>query len=133
MTHQIPALPDGWTVATNIDQHISFLYAGGDGRSIAVKPVSADADRWKAVGVANYAPEAPVFTQYAELTDAVATAVDVMQATVDGTASEIEPVKTVNCEFTRHGQDSSSDNNNDDNSNDSDNNQAALQQFIEQQ
>jgi hypothetical protein len=117
-------LPDGWTIATNIEQHVSFIYTGGDNRSIAIIPVSTDADRWKVVGVAKYAPDAPVFTQYVDFADAVATAIDVMQATVDGTADEIEPVRTVTCEFT-----SDTDNGQNDNDSDSTDDQAALQQF----
>ena len=129
MSHQLPDPPDGWTVATNIEKHISLLY--DDGRSIVVKPFGPrEAGRWKVIGVAQYAPDSPVFCRNETLSDAISTAVGVMQTIADGDADEIEPVGTVGAEIPgeqgdKDGDDIQPPESNADNTDD----QAALQDF----
>ena len=99
MSHDLPELPEGWVVATNIEQHISLLYADGDGRSIAVKPMHPDSDQWKTIGVAGYAPDAPVFTRYVSLNEAISTACSVMKTVGDEAVEPVEPIKTIGADF----------------------------------
>ena len=101
MVHDTPDLPDGWVVSTNIEQHVAFLF--DDGRSIAVKPFSDSA--WKVIGVADYAPEAPVFVQNVTIKEAMETAAEVMEAVTNGTEGDIEPVKTIGAAFDPEGED----------------------------
>lgn len=130
MAHDTPDLPDGWVVSTNIEQHVAFLF--DDGRSIAVKPFSGTSDTWKVIGVADYAPEAPVFVQNVDIEAAMETAAEVMEAVTNGTEDEIEPVKTIGAAFDPEGDEAETGGDGDDSDGESDNGdtQADLNSFL---
>lgn len=137
MSHDVPELPDGWVVATNIDHHVSCLYNAGDGRSIALTPAGSrdPVEQWKVIGVANYAPGQPVFTQYVDFETAVETATEVMEAISNGNESQIEPVKTKQPAFDPNGEASDDADENEaieaaSSDTEQDDNQAAISQFI---
>jgi hypothetical protein len=135
MSHDIPDLPDGWVVATNINHHVSCLYSGGDGRSIALTPAGSrdPVEQWKVIGVANYAPEPPVFAQYVDFETAIETATEVMEAVVNGNEDQIDPVKTKESAFDPNTESSDDDNETSedaDGDNKQNDNQAAISQFI---
>lgn len=131
MAHDTPDLPDGWVVSTNIEQHVAFLY-DDDGRSIAVKPFSGTSDAWKVIGVADYAPEAPVFVQNVDIEAAMETAAEVMEAVTNGTEDEIEPVKTIGAAFDPEGDEAETDEDKADSTDEtaSDDSQADLSSFL---
>ncbi|CDK38045.1 hypothetical protein [Halorubrum sp. AJ67] len=85
--HDIPDLPSGWVVSTNIEEHISLLRAEGETRySIAIYPTNPATTRsgWTVMGLANYEPFRPVFTENASLEDALSTAIDEITAKING-------------------------------------------------
>ncbi|MFD1570071.1 MULTISPECIES: hypothetical protein [Haloferacaceae] len=85
--HDIPDLPSGWVVSTNIEEHISLLRAEGETRySIAIYPTNPATTHsgWTVMGLANYEPFRPVFTDNATLEDALSTAIDEITAKNNG-------------------------------------------------
>jgi len=85
--HDIPDLPSGWVVSTNIEKHISLLRGEGETRySIAIYPTNPATTRsgWTVIGLANYEPFRPVFTDNAPLEDALSTAIDEITAKNNG-------------------------------------------------
>jgi biotin operon repressor len=81
--HDIPTLPEGWVTSTNIEKHISLLRAEGETRySLAIYPTSTSTPRseWTVMGLANYEPFRPVFTDGAPLQEALSIAIDEINA-----------------------------------------------------
>lgn len=90
--HDLQTPPDGWVVSTNVSHHVSYLYAEGDHRSIAlIRSPDPGSTRWNVRGLAQYGPETPLFAEHVAFERAVDVATTVMEAVTDG--SEVEPIR----------------------------------------
>lgn len=83
--HDLPEPPEGWTVSTNVETHIAYLYADGDGRSLAIIPTHPEStETWKVIGVAEYGPDCPRFAEAVSLDEAIDIATEEMEAVLEG-------------------------------------------------
>jgi hypothetical protein len=95
----LPDLPAGWTVTTQVPEHIAFFNTGGDPeetdtgyrRSIGLtKTPNAAPDRWTVSGLAGYAPP-PLLVEGVPFEEALAAAIEEMEAVNSGDPTEGEP------------------------------------------
>lgn len=108
MPHELPTPPDGWVVSTNIEQHVAFLYSDGDRRSLALIAGShPEAAEWRVRGLANYGPDLPLFTAGVSFDEAVETAVNEMEAQLEG--NSIEPVDVADDDHAGEREDAGAD------------------------
>jgi len=95
----LPDLPAGWKVTTRTPKHLAFYNSGGDPeatdtgyrRSIGLsKTPNAASDRWTVSGLAGYAP-APLLVEGVPFAEALAAAIEEMEAVNAGDPTEGEP------------------------------------------
>lgn len=85
----LSAVPDEWIVATKLDHHLSFYHKGGPledeerNRSIAIM-ASAGRGKWTVMCLAGYDDATPRLAIGVPLAEAVAVAVEEMQAVTAG-------------------------------------------------
>lgn len=81
--HNIPSIPEGWVTSTNTEKHIAFVQTEGEKRcSLALYPTNTSNPElgWTVLGLANYEPFRPVFTDTTPLQEATAVAMEEMKA-----------------------------------------------------
>lgn len=91
MTYDIPNPPDSWTIATNVESHISFSYRPENRSIVCLSMGDPTLGNWKVKGLAGYdGDHYPVFAKRESVQTAIEVAFEVMNAIAED--EEIEPV-----------------------------------------
>lgn len=92
--YDISEVPDGWSISTNTEKHISLIHSTGDGKSIGLVPKSdPEYDRWIVKGYTGFT-DYPVFARNLSVSEAIDKATTVAKDIArGGSPSRIETIE----------------------------------------